>query len=81
MWFELLEHPEAVQTGHSEIEEDKVGQKLLDDGLCLAGVADPPDLGIASAFQNALQQGDVRRLVVDDEDATASGAGSPGRVR
>src|SRR5258708_12280528 len=65
--FEALEHLEAIQAGHENVEQDQVGQL---DGDCLEGgfAARGYLNGIAQARKTARQEFAVRLLIVHDQN-------------
>ena len=66
--MDLLQNAEAVDVGHQEIQENEVRLKL-DDGLRhVSRVARRADVLVSLLLEGALEQQDVRRLVVHDED-------------
>jgi hypothetical protein len=65
---ELADDRDPVQVRHHQVEQDQVGRPLAVERPHLARVGRAADLAIAGLGQHALEESDVGRLVVDDED-------------
>ena len=66
--LELLHHLVSVQVRHVQIGEHEVRLEFGEKRNRLPRVGGAPPLQAAEEFQHALQQPDVRRLVVHDKD-------------
>ena len=66
---ELVEHPEAIEVGHVEVEQDQVGTMLLEQRARLLRVRGRDDALESGAPQQPVDDVDVLDLIVNGEDA------------
>ena len=69
--LELLHDREAVELWHEQIQEEQVGPELTEQRQDLARVGRARDVHVAGAVQQALEEVDVGRLIVRDQDPRA----------
>jgi len=77
---QAVEHPEAVDVGHPQVQQHHVGAQPLDRiERRLASVGLPHELEAAVVSHRAAHAAPVHRTVIDDQDA--DGASAAGLVR
>ena len=67
--LQLLDDGDPIQVRHHQVEQDQVGLELAGQGEDLPRIRGALDLAVASLRQHALEEPDVRGLIVDDEDS------------
>ncbi len=67
--FELAEHLDPVEVGHSQIQQDQIGLELGAVSEDLSRVGRAPEIGVAGVREQLFQEAHHGPLVVDDQNS------------